>query len=200
MRLTRRLALAALAAAFAPAFVRAATTPEDDALVARAVAYLDALTSVKGAFQQTDQRGGVANGMFYLARPGRARFEYAAPSGLLVTSDGKTVIVSNSRLKTFQRFPLSSTPLSLFLAAHIRLDKGARVTRVDRGPNGYSVTAEGARGLNQGQITLYFSEAPLRLIGWAVTDAQGRSTRVSLGPLTPIESPDSDLFTQSPST
>jgi outer membrane lipoprotein-sorting protein len=197
---SRRLTILALAAIiFAPALAHAATTPEDDALVARAVAYLDGLTAVKGSFQQTDQRGGTANGTFYLARPGRARFEYEPPSGLLVTSDGKTVIVADHRLKTFQRFPLSATPLALFLADHIRLDRGAKVTRVDRSPTGFSITARGAQGLNQGEITLYFNESPIRLIGWAITDAQGRSTRVSLGPLSPIGAPDPDLFTQAPS-
>jgi outer membrane lipoprotein-sorting protein len=200
MRATRRVTLAAIAAfAITPTLARAATTPEDDALVAKAVAYLDALSSVKGPFQQTDPRGGVANGEFYLARPGRARFQYQPPSGLLITSDGKTVIMSDSRRKTFQRFPLRSTPLALFLADHIHLDRGVRVTRVDRSANGFSVTAEGARGVNQGQISLYFNEAPIRLIGWAITDAQGRSTRVSLGPLTPTETPAAELFTQAPS-
>jgi len=200
MRATRRVTLAAIAAfAVAPPFARAATTPEDDALVAKAVAYLDALSSVKGPFQQTDPHGGVANGEFYLARPGRARFQYQPPSGLLITSDGKTVIMSDSKRKTFQRFPLRSTPLALFLADRIHLDRGVRVTRVDRSANGFSLTAEGAHGVKQGQITLYFNEEPIRLIGWAVTDPQGRSTRVSLGPLTPMGTPGAELFTQTPS-
>jgi outer membrane lipoprotein-sorting protein len=189
------LSAGALAALAIPSF--AAASPETDAQVAQASAYLDGLVSVKSHFTQTDQRGSVAQGTVYLARPGRARFEYDPPSGLLITSDGKTVIVSDSRLKTFQRFPLSSTPLAVFLAQHIRLDRGARITRVDPQPGGYSITARDARALSQGEITLYFTDHPMKLLGWAVVDAQGRTTRVSLGPLGPA-SPSAELFVQTP--
>ena len=196
MPFTRRLAAVALAAILA-APVLAHADPQDDALTSRAAAYLDGLTSVKGTFQQTDQKGVTVTGTFYLARPGRARFQYDEPSGLLITSDGKTVVLSDSHLKTLQRFPLSSTPLALFLADHIRLDKGAKVTRVDRSAGGFSVTARDGRSLTQGQITLYFDDQPIRLSGWAVVDAQGRTTRVALGPLSPSDA-SPDLFTQGP--
>ena len=193
---TRRLALLALTAFLAaPALAQA--DPQDDALVAKAVAYLDGLTSVKGAFQQTDQKGVNVTGTFYLARPGRARFQYDPPSGLVITSDGKTVVLTDSRLKTLQRIPLSSTPLALFLADHIRLDKGAKITRVDRSAQGFSITARDGRGLAQGEVTLYFAEGPTRLSGWAIVDAQGRTTRVALGALSPFANPSPELFTQS---
>src|SRR5271165_5041623 len=108
---SRRLALLALTACLTLPAVTPAD-PQDDGLIARAVAYLDALTAAKGTFQQTDPRGVTVTGTFFLARPGRARFEYDPPSGLLITSDGKTVIMSDSRLKTFQHFALSATPLA----------------------------------------------------------------------------------------
>jgi outer membrane lipoprotein-sorting protein len=189
------LSLVAVLFLAAPAL---ALSPEDQALVNRAVAYLDDLSSVKASFTQTDERGDVAGGELYLARPARARLQYAPPSPLLITSDGKTVIVSNSRLKTFQRIPLSYTPLAVFLGEHISLNRGARVSRVDRTPNGFSVTARDARGLAHGELTLYFEEQPFRLIGWAILDAQGRLTRVALGPLTATPAPPADFFTQVP--
>ena len=193
---SRRLALLALATVLAaPALAQA--DPQDDALVAKAVAYLDGLTSVKGAFQQTDQKGVTVTGTFYLARPGRARFQYDPPSGLVITSDGKTVVLTDSRLKTLQRIPLSSTPLALFLADHIRLDRGAKVAHVDRTTQGFSITARDGRGLAQGEITLYFNDGPMRLAGWGIVDAQGRATRVALGALSPLANPSPDLFAQS---
>jgi outer membrane lipoprotein-sorting protein len=197
--LSRRDVFAALSLSLAlgPA-AGAAPSPENDALIARAIGYLEDLTSVKGRFEQSDQRGVVATGTIWLARPGRARFEYDPPSGLLITSDGKTVIVSNSRLKTFQRLPLTSTPLAIFLAQHIRLDRGAHVTRVDRTADGFSISARDSRGLAQGDITLYFLDAPLRLTGWVIIDAQARLTRVTLTSLAPVPTPSADAFTQTP--
>ncbi|MGH6955650.1 MAG: LolA family protein [Caulobacteraceae bacterium] len=198
--LSRRSALLAFAAALAaapPALAK--LTADDDALVAKAVAYLDGLKSVKATFVQSEGRGRPVQGEVWLSRPGRARFAYDGPSGLLVTADGETVVVSNARLKTFQRFPLKSTPLAMLLTQHIRLDKGAHVTRVDRSPGGFSITAKGGRGVAQGEITLYFAETPVRLLGWAIRDAEARLTRVTLGPLTPVSPPPASFFTQSDS-
>ena len=197
--LTRRGALAALstvalagAALFAlPAFA----DPSDDDLVQRATHYLDGLTSVKGRFEQADQKGGTADGTFYMARPGRARFEYDAPSSLLITSDGKTVILSNQQRHTFQKVALASTPLGVFLGEHIRVDQGAHVTGVDRSEGGFAITAVGPRA-RDGQITLYFADRPLRLTGWQVTDAGNHVTRVTLSALVPIAPPPADFFTQ----
>jgi outer membrane lipoprotein-sorting protein len=200
----RRDALAGLATvltapslAAAPTF--AAIAPDDQALVGRAVAYLDGITSVKARFQQSNGKGGSGDGTLYLARPGRARFEYDPPSGLLITCDGRTVLVTDSKRGTFQKLALSSTPLAIFLAEHIRLDRGAHVTRVDRSPGGFSVTAQGSRGLGNGQIVIYFAEAPLRLTGWVVVDGQNKLTRVTLGPLAPIATPAASFFTQAAS-
>jgi outer membrane lipoprotein-sorting protein len=196
---TRRTALLLLAAPIllaGPAVTgRAWAAPADDPLVARAIGYLDGLTSVKGRFQQTNEKGGEADGTFYLARPGRARFEYDPPSGLVITCDGRTITLSDSRRGAFQHVALSSTPLAVFLSDHIRLDRGAQVTRVDRSEGGFSITARGPQSA-AGQITLYFTENPLRLTGWAVVDAQSRVTRVTLGPLAAISPPPDSFFSQ----
>src|SRR5690606_7661894 len=77
--------------AAAQAASRASLSAEDTALVQRAAAYLQGLGSAVGDFIQTDARGRTTRGKFYLQRPGKARFEYAKPSGLLIVSDGHNV-------------------------------------------------------------------------------------------------------------
>jgi outer membrane lipoprotein-sorting protein len=181
---TRRAALLGLGAiggALAlPLPALAALPAADQALVNQAVAYLQSMKSVKGRFVQTDARGATTQGSIYLQRPGKARFAYDAPSGLTVVSDGARVSVQDKRLKTFNQYPLSSTPLALLLAREVRLDKGVQVTKVTRLADGFTLTAVDARKKTRGQITLTFADAPVRLIGWNVTDAQGGSTRVRL--------------------
>ena len=134
----RQLALTLAAAAFAgPALAaRPAIAPlsaDDQALVDRAAAYLQALTEAKGRFIQVDARGAVTRGEIYLKRPGKARFAYDAPSNLLVVADGSRVSIANPQLKTFDSYPLMATPLSIFLARQIRLDKGILISNVARG-------------------------------------------------------------------
>ena len=195
MTLTRRTLTLALAAAplATPAFAQAITPPEQ-ALVDRAVAYLQDLGEAKARFVQTDARGASSQGTVWLKRPGKARFAYDPPSGLLVVSNGSTVSVADARLKTFDAYPLVSTPLSLFLAKTIRLDRGVQVTRVARMSDGFSITARDVKKETAGQITLTFTDTPLALAGWSVTDAQGRATRVALSGLQASPGLDPGLF------
>lgn len=183
-RLTRRALALGLAALPLPALAqRAPAAPlsaEDRALVDQAAAYLQGLTEAKGRFVQTDARGATTQGTLYLKRPGKARFAYDPPSGLLVVSDGGNVSIADSRLKTFDAYPLMATPLSIFLARQIRLDRGINVTRVSRMADGFSITARDGKKEAEGQITLTFANSPISLIGWTVTDAQGSSTRIRL--------------------
>jgi outer membrane lipoprotein-sorting protein len=196
----RRFILAAAAAAALPQAARPATPAPaslgaaDQALVDRAVAYLQDMGEVKARFTQTDGRGAPSQGTVWLKRPGKARFAYDPPSGLLVVSNGQTVAVADSRLKTFDSYALNMTPLSLFLARTIRLDRGVTVTRVSRMADGFTVTARDGEKKTAGEITLTFRDGPLALDGWSVTDAQGRVVRVQLSGLARAEGLDPGLF------
>jgi outer membrane lipoprotein-sorting protein len=159
--------------------------PDQQAAVQRATAYIQDLRSVTGRFTQTDPNGGTSTGTLYLQRPGKARFEYDPPAGLLVVSDGQFVGVSDRRLKTFNEYPLGRTPLVLLLAREVRLDRGVVVTGVDDTPNGFTITARDKRGEAAGKLTLIFSTDPIALKGWNLVDGQGRRTQVRLGPLSP---------------
>lgn len=198
MSLTRRTLALALAAAPLPGLALAQAagglSPEDRALVARATAYLQDLDEARARFTQTDARGAGSRGTVFLKRPGKARFAYDPPSGLLVVSDGQAVSVADSRLKTFDKYPLMTTPLSLFLARNIRFDRGVTITRVSRLADGFTITARDGKKQTAGQIALTFTDAPLALAGWTVTDAQGRSTRVQLIGLERASGLDAELF------
>jgi outer membrane lipoprotein-sorting protein len=186
---TRRLILAAagfgLAAAVsgqalaAPQLPAPKLTNDEQALVDKATAYIQTLGSAKGRFVQTDARGTQTQGTFYLQRPGKARFAYDGPNGLLVVSNGSAVNIFDSRLKTFESYPLSRTPLNLLLAREVRLDRGVNITGVRKLSDGFTITAVDAKRQTLGRISLDFSNAPA-LIGWTVTDVKGGETRVRL--------------------
>jgi outer membrane lipoprotein-sorting protein len=182
MMLTRRtLSLALGFAALSPAaLAQSALSADDQALVKKAADYLQGLEEAKGRFVQTDARGQTTQGSFFLKRPGKARFDYDPPSGLVVVSDGYSVTVADSRLPSFTRYPLGATPLSLFLAKTIRLDKGVAITGVERQGGSFTIVARDGHRKTAGQLALTFTETPMQLTGWAATDAQGRTTRVRL--------------------
>lgn len=196
---TRRLVLAAFFGAFAaPALAQrrlpaTVLPPADRALVDRAVAYLQGLQSARGRFVQIDPRGQITRGTVYLQRPGRARFAYDPPSGLTVVSNGSTVSMSDTRLRSFQSYPLAATPLSLFLGREINLNRGVIVDRVARRPDGFDIVARDARRQAEGRIQLSFSNAPA-LTGWTLVDPQGQATRVQLSEFAPTSGLNPSLF------
>ena len=142
----------------------------------------------RGRFEQTDAHGRVETGSFLLQRPDKARFDYDAPVAISVISDGHKAFIVNPRLRQLQSAPLSMTPLGIFLARRIRLDRGGRVTSVHEHPAGFEVTVVAPGSPARGSITLDFNRPPLALAGWTITTGAGGGVRVrivKLGPAAP---------------
>ena len=198
MTLSRRdlgFGLAAIAGLAAlPVQAQTALSAEDRATLAQAQTYLQGLTSAQGDFVETTgaQR---REGRFYLQRPGKMRFEYTNPAGLLVVSDGSNVKRYDPRLNVFRQVPLGMTPLSTFLARNVRLDQGVQIDRVTRMQSGaFAITARDQRRPNEGSVILAFAGSPLRLQEWTITDAQGTRTRTQLTSLQPASGLAASLF------
>lgn len=188
------LIFAAAAAASTSAMAQSGLSADDQALLAKARAYLQDVGQLRGRFTQTDPGGRQSSGEIYIARPGKARFAYDPPKDMLIVSDGRLVSVYDRRLKSYNQYPLGRTPLSLFLAKEIRLDKGVEVTGVTRSAGGFSITARDSRRETRGTIVLTFADDPVRLTEWTITDAQGGRTRVRLSNLRPASGLDPSLF------
>ncbi|MEM9965211.1 MAG: outer-membrane lipoprotein carrier protein LolA [Asticcacaulis sp.] len=171
---------------------------EDQARITRAQSYLQSLTTGSGRFQQTDFKGRVTQGDWWLSRPGKIRFEYDAPYSMVVVADGKRVNMWDPRLKSFDQYPLELTPLSLFLSKNIRFDQGVIITEVTSTSDGFRLKARDRRKEVEGSITLNFIEktkgGALTLGEWTVTDAQNKATRVKLLSFKTNVNPKADLF------
>jgi outer membrane lipoprotein-sorting protein len=186
-------ALAIVAAA--PASAQSNLSAADQATLRQAQAYLTGLTAAQGNFIETGPGGQQRTGKFWLQRPGKMRFEYTEPAGLLVVADGNNVKRYDPRLNVFRQVPLAATPLSTFLAREVRLDQGVRVDRVTRMASGaFAITARDASKPNEGSVILAFAGSPLRLQEWSITDAQGSRTRIQLTSLQPASGLAASLF------
>lgn len=186
--------LMAVSAITAPALAQSALSADDQAVLREAQTYLSGMTSVQGTFVETGANNQRREGRFWLQRPGKMRFEYTTPAGLLVVADGSNVNRYDPRLNSFRQVPLAQTPLSTFLAREVRLDQGVRIDRVTRMASGaYAITARDARRPNEGSVILGFAGG--RLQEWTITDAQGSRTRVQLTTVQPAPGLAASLFT-----
>ena len=181
---------AAMLSVFAPAaphVAAAAIAPqlqlgaEDQAELARIEAYLNGIRTVQSSFLQHSSNGQSAEGQLYLSRPGKLRVEYQPPVPVLVVADGTFLIYYDRNLEQVSYIPLASTPASVLLDKHISLADGAlTVTGFERGDDRTLVSLVRTDNPGEGSITLVFSERPLALQQWSVTDAQDIATVVSL--------------------
>ena len=156
---------------------------DDKARIAKATDYLQSLGTAQGRFEQSDARGRVTQGNWYLARPGKIRFEYDPPSSVLIVSDGHQVRMWDPRLQSFDSYPLDETPLSLFLSKQIRFDQGVIITQVSSNASGFTLKARDRRKQVEGSVTLVFDQGAngaLTLREWTIVDAQNRATTVKL--------------------
>jgi outer membrane lipoprotein-sorting protein len=143
--------------------------------------YLNTIKSIQGRFTQLAADGRSVQGTFYLRKPGRIRFEYDRPNPILIVADGSSVAVSNSQLKTTDRYPLINSPLRLLLSESIDLTTDRRIADVKKEAGILSFTARETVGPARGSITLVFADSgQLELRQWEVVDAQGMRTTIAL--------------------
>jgi outer membrane lipoprotein-sorting protein len=144
----------------------------------RISAWLNGVTSLEADFVQMNPQGNLAQGTFYLARPGRLRFEYRPPSALLVVATGGNFYVRNSRLNSVDRYSASDTPLGLLLDGAIDLKRSPNVLAIERRPDALVLHARSATNRMSENIVITFTSPQIALKQWTVTDIQGGQTSV----------------------
>ncbi|TDG12278.1 outer membrane lipoprotein carrier protein LolA [Paracraurococcus ruber] len=180
------LALPALLLAAPPLLRPARAQParplseRDRADVARAEAWLNRLTSLKARFLQIAQNGASAEGTGWIVRPGKMRFEYDPPEPLLLVASYGQFFYFDRQLKQATVLPIGATPLGILMRDDLSLSGDVTVTRVERGGGLLRITLIRAGRAAEGRLTLVFSDDPVELRQWAVVDAQGQETRVTL--------------------
>jgi outer membrane lipoprotein-sorting protein len=191
---TRRALLAAvIAAAFVPDSGYALNDEESAALQEISVA-LSQVQTMNGEFVQFNPNGEQLQGKFYIARPGRVRFQYDPPATVRVVADGKSVLIFDKKLQTYDIWPLSQTPLRLLLDSSLDLTTSERVTRVGVAPDLVEVELQDETRFSAGTLNLIFDRTSHELRQWTVTDQQGLQTMVALYNVESGQSLDDDLF------
>lgn len=148
--------------------------------IARANESLNAIDTVRGRFMQRDFRDQITTGSFYLNRPGRMRFEYDAPSPILLISDGAMVAIEDRDLETVDAVPLSQTPLNLILRPNTDLARFANILAVERKGGYISLRVSDKTEETQGELDLFFDPETFELKQWQSIDANGAVTTVQL--------------------
>jgi outer membrane lipoprotein-sorting protein len=143
--------------------------------------HLNSSKTFKARFLQVSSNGEYAEGQIFLQRPGRLRLIYDDPNPLLVVADGKHISFIDRNIDTATTLYLSMTPADLMLRESISFfGNDVIVTSVNRTPGVVRIGLINMAEPDAGSIELVFSDRPMELRKWTVTDAQGIKTTVSL--------------------
>ena len=146
--------------------------------------YLNQLTSAEASFTQINADGSISTGTLYIRRPGKVRFEYNPPEQQLVMANNNAVVVFDRKMGGEpESYPLNRTPLGLILARNVDLSRANMVVAHGYDGTATTVTAQDPENPEYGSITLKFTDNPVELRQWVVTDDGGGQTTVVLGAL-----------------
>ena len=145
-------------------------------------AYFNAFRTAEAEFTQVNADGTISTGTLYIHRPNRVRFEYDEPADQLVMAGGGQVAVFDGRGSGRpEQYPLARTPLKIILAEPVDLTRERMVTGIGSDGTTTTITAQDSEHPEYGNIRLVFTDDPVELRQWVVTNGAGEETTVILG-------------------
>ena len=138
------------------------------------------MESLRSKFVQLSTGGHFAEGVVYIERPTRLRLQYNKPANIQVYANGNWLAHVDTELEAVWHVPISTTPASFLVRKNIKLSGDVTVRRVIRQAHTISVELLQTKEPESGRFVLTFSDVPLTLRKWSITDTQGISTTVTL--------------------
>jgi len=148
--------------------------------IERINAYLNEIKTLRADFLQVATNGEIASGKLYMSRPGKIRFEYKPPSPILILSDGTFLIYIDKHLEGMTHFFLSNSPISFLVKKSVRITDDTEIISFSQKANIIRIKLAKLNQIDNGTITLNFTNQPFNLRKWVVADPQGVETTVIL--------------------
>ena len=155
-------------------------TQEESADIRRIEDYLNGIKTMQARFTQINPDGSSAQGTLHVQRPGSLRFDYDPPDSYLVVANGVWFIYVDRELQQASHIPLRQTLAWFLVREPVSLTDGVSITRFERGPGTMRVSFIETGESESGSVTFSFSDHPLQLRSWSITDPQRQDTHVTI--------------------
>lgn len=149
-------------------------------LVSEITSAFASFKTAEGRFTQVAENQSPLAGTFAIRRPRRMRFDYDAPSPLLIVADGTTIAVADRELETVDRFPLSNSILRFLLQEDPDFEAKAKIVNVEQNDQFIAIMLADKLEQTEGNLSLLFSNPDYELLGWRIVDSIGATTEVYL--------------------
>ena len=140
--------------------------------------YLSNLKTLNADFIQISNEGDIRNGKIHISLPGKLRISYENPNDLLITSMGFWLVVQNRKLKLTNNYPLSKTPLNLFLNQKLDLDNSKHHLKFYDENGIITIKFLNSKETLGTSFQLFFKTNPIQLKKWEITDEFNNTTSV----------------------
>lgn len=171
------------------------TGNDADTAITKADEFLSSAQTMVGDFVQNGQDGRQSEGKIYIQKPGKLRFEYAAPAALEVIADGSNVDVHDRKMNTHNTYSIGNTPLKFLLEEKIDLKSDVQILNVLKTPDAVMILLDDRTTFGgTSRIRLIFDAKTYELRQWQVRDPQGYETLVTLYNIDFKQKPDPKLF------
>jgi len=152
--------------------------------LAQISSYLNSMKAAEAKFVQANPDRTLAQGVLYLEKPGRIRYEYTVPNDSLIISDGRYLGVFDKKSnRGAQRYDLRKTPLDILLSDNVDFAAAGVVRSIQSDGVQTRIVAVDPDSPRNGTITMVFTANPTELRQWVVTDRSGKQTTVILNDL-----------------
>ena len=146
--------------------------------------YLADLKTLSANFVQISENGDIRKGKIYVNLPGKLRISYEEPNDLLITSMGFWLVVQNRKLKQTNNYPLSKTPLNIFLNQKLDLDNSNFDIKLYEEEGVVTLKFLKNKEMVGTSFELFFKTNPVQLKKWEITDELDNKTSVLFQNLT----------------
>ena len=157
--------------------------------------YLNSIKTLQANLIQISSNGEVQTGILLIKKPGQLRFEYDSPTNHLVIASGLLlVIIDKKSTSEPQRYLTSQTPIGYLLDKTINLHDHAALEAIFLKDSLMHVSFYDKKKPTAGKLELVFSQNPITLREWTITNYSGEKTRVLLEKLSINKPINTELF------
>ena len=152
----------------------------DEKLLNQIENYLNQFDNISSEFIQSSSIGSQETGKILISKPGKLRIEYKKDNKLLIVADGKWLHYFDTDLNEIQSIIIEQSPAWILLKKDINLKKDFNIKKIEKKSGKIILTLVDKNFENIEKIKLIFSENPIELKKWIITDNHEVETTVGL--------------------
>ena len=152
----------------------------DEKLLNQIENYLNQFDNISSQFIQSSSIGSQETGEILISKPGKLRIEYKKDNKLLIVADGKWLHYFDTDLNEIQSIIIQKSPAWILLKKNINLKNDFNIKKLEKKNGKITLTLVDKNFENIEKIKLIFSENPIELKKWIITDNHEVETTVGL--------------------